>query len=54
VKNADISGKKSERKKSAANTRPKWSLLAPTVKQRMAAGKALREMDTFGGSSGPH
>src|SRR5580700_9706079 len=43
VKNTDTNRKKSERKKSAANTRPEWSLLAPTVKQRMAAGKALRE-----------
>jgi len=43
VKNTGTSRKKSERKKSAANTRAEWSLLAPTVKQRMAAGKALRE-----------
>src|SRR5580693_7400829 len=43
VKNTDTSRKKSGRKKSAANTRPEWSLLAPTVKQRLAAGKALRE-----------
>src|SRR6202162_4724624 len=43
MQNANIRQKKSEREKRAANTQGEGSLLVPTVKQRVAAGKALRE-----------
>jgi len=43
VKNTNDIKTESERKRDAANDRARSSLVGPTVKQRMAAGRALRE-----------